>query len=132
MSREQGSINWNEVIKKEARGKNGEDQGEVQEVRDMYILVQNGLLSKEKFYVPQNEVDSYDGEVLRFKVSEEDIRTKYSGDLSPSASAVPDSSTNNMEENAAKQKASESNIVPLMEENLNFSKREVTLKKPLL
>lgn len=77
MSREQGSINWNEVIKKEARGKNGEDQGEVQEVRDMYILVQNGLLSKEKFYVPQNEVDSYDGEVLRFKVSEEDIRTKY-------------------------------------------------------
>jgi stress response protein YsnF len=121
MSREQGSINWNEVIKKEARGKNGEDQGEVQEVRD-----------KEKFYVPQNEVDSYDGEVSRFKVSEEDIRTKYSGDLSPSASAVPDSSTNNMKENAAKQKASESNIVPLMEENLNFSKREVTYKEATL
>jgi stress response protein YsnF len=98
----------------------------------MYILVQKGLLSKERFYVPQNEVDSYDGEVLRFKVSEEDIRTKYSGDLSPSASAVPDSSTNNMEENAAKQKASESNLVPLMEENLNFSKREVTYKEATL
>jgi stress response protein YsnF len=98
----------------------------------MYILVQKGLLSKERFYVPQNEVDSYDGEVLRFKVSEEDIRTKYSGDLSPSASAVPDSSTNNMEENAAKQKASESNLIPLMEENLNFSKREVTYKEATL
>jgi hypothetical protein len=50
MSREQGSINWNEVVKKEARGKNDEDLGEVQEVRDMYVLVQKGLLSKEKFY----------------------------------------------------------------------------------
>jgi uncharacterized protein (TIGR02271 family) len=129
MSREQGSINWNEVIKKEARGRNDEDLGEVQEVRDMYILVQKGLLSKEKFYVPQSEVDSYDGEVLRFKVSEEDIRTKYSGDLPPSASAVPDNSINNIEENAAKQKESESNIAPLMEENSNVSKREVTYKE---
>jgi uncharacterized protein (TIGR02271 family) len=132
MSREQGSINWNEVIKKEARGKNGEDLGEVQEVRDMYILVQKGLLSKEKFYVPQSEVDSYDGEVLRFKVSEEDVRTKYSGDLPPSASTVPGSSTNNIEENAAKQEESESNLVPLMEENLNVSKREVTYKEATL
>jgi uncharacterized protein (TIGR02271 family) len=132
MSREQGSINWNEVIKKEARGRNDEDLGEVQEVRDMYILVQKGLLSKEKFYVPQNEVDSYDGQVLRFKVSEEDVRTKYSGDLPPSASAVPDSSTNNIEENATKQKESELNLVPLMEENLNVSKREVTYKEATL
>ena len=132
MSRKQGSINWNEVIKKEARGKNDEDLGEVQEVRDMYILVQKGFLSKEKFYVHQNEVDSYDGEVLRFKVSEEDVRTKYSVDLPPSASAVPDSSTNNMEENAAKQKESESNLVPLMEENPNVSKREVTYKEATL
>ena len=32
MSREQArNINWNEVIKKEARGKNDEDLGEVQE-----------------------------------------------------------------------------------------------------
>ena len=132
MSREQGSINWNEVIKKEARGKNDEDLGEVQEVRDMYILVQKGLLSKEKFYVPQSEVDSYDGEVLKFKVSEEDLRTKYSRDLPPSASAVPDSSTNNIEENAAKQNESKSNLIPLMEENLNISKREVTYKEATL
>ena len=88
----------------------------------MYILVQKGLLSKEKFYLPQNEIDSYDGEVLRFKVSEEDVRTKYSLDLPPSASDVPDSSTNNIEENVAKQEESESNLVPLMEENPNVSK----------
>ena len=119
MSREQSSINWKEVIKKEARGKNDEDLGEVQEVGDMYILVQKGLISKEKFYIPQSEVDSYDG----------DVRTKYSGDLPPSVSAVPDNSTNNIGENAAKQEESESNLIPLMEEKLNISKREVIYKE---
>ena len=47
MSREQDSIDWNDIIKKEARGKNDEDLGEVQEVRDTYVLVQKGLINKE-------------------------------------------------------------------------------------
>jgi hypothetical protein len=47
MSREQG-IDWDDVIKKEARGINDEDLGEVQEVGDTYVLVQKGLINKEK------------------------------------------------------------------------------------
>ena len=71
MSTEQPDINWDEVIKKEARGKNDEDLGEVQEVGDTYVVVQKGLINKEKFYIPQDKVESYDGTVLRFKISEE-------------------------------------------------------------
>jgi hypothetical protein len=41
------TIDWDEVIKKEARGKNDEDLGE--EVGDTYVVVQKGLISKEKF-----------------------------------------------------------------------------------
>ena len=37
MSTEQGDINWNDVIKKEARGKNDEDLGEVQELSLIHI-----------------------------------------------------------------------------------------------
>ena len=83
MSNEQ-HINWDDVIKKDARGINDEDLGQVQEVGDTYVLVQKGLINKEKFYVPQNEVESYDGNILRFKLSEEEIKSKYSGD-SPQA-----------------------------------------------
>jgi hypothetical protein len=36
------TINWDEVVKKEARGKNDEDLGEVQETGDTYVLVQKG------------------------------------------------------------------------------------------
>jgi hypothetical protein len=38
------TINWDEVVKKEARGKNEEDLGEVQEIGDTYALVQKGLM----------------------------------------------------------------------------------------
>jgi uncharacterized protein (TIGR02271 family) len=138
MSREEGRINWNDVIKKEARGKNDEDLGKVQEVGDTYVLVQKGLISKEKFYIPQSEVEGYDGDVLRFKISEDDIRSKYLSDMPPSMSSSVDDNTNNNEEeseseqNIAKQEESESTRVPLVEEKLNVSKREVTYKEATL
>ena len=133
MSREEGRINWNDVIKKEARGKNDEDLGKVQEVGDTYVLVQKGLISKEKFYIPQSEVEGYDGDVLRFKISEDDIRSKYLGDMPPSvSSSVDDNTNNNEEENIAKQEESESTRVPLVEEKLNVSKREDTYKEATL
>ena len=124
------NINWNEVIKKEARGKNDEDLGEVQEVGDTYILVQKGLINKEKFYIPQNEVESYNGDILRFRLSEDDIKSKYLQDSPPLLSSAH--STNGIEENQAKQEESESCHVPLIEENLNISKREVTYKEATL
>lgn len=136
MSTEQPDINWNDVIKKEARGKNDEDLGEVQEVRDTYVLVQKGLINKEKFYIPQDKVESYDGTVLRFKISEEDARSEYLGDLPPSLStSVGDDNINNNIEDAEQKESeseSESTRVPLIEEKLNVSKREVTYKEASL
>ena len=134
MAGEQGSLNWNEVIKKEARGKNDEDLGEVQKVGDTYVLVQKGLINKEKFYIPQNEVESYDGDVLRFKLSEDEIRSKYLGDIDPSVSSTSDNDNANYvgEENKAGLEESESARFPLAEEKIDVSKREVTYKEATL
>ena len=131
MSMEAGSINWNDVIKKEARGKNDEDLGEVQEVGDTYVLVQKGIINKDKFYIPQSEVESYDGDVLRFKLSEDDIRSKYLGDMPPPMSSVEENIKNG-EDKDKQEEESESNRVPLVEEKLNISKKEVTYKEATL
>jgi uncharacterized protein (TIGR02271 family) len=125
MSNEQ-DINWDDVIKKEARGINDEDLGEVKEVGDTYVLVQKGLINKEKFYVPQNEVESYDGNILRFKLSEEEIKSKYSGD-SPLAL-----NTNTEKDYEEEEGEPESTRVPLVEERLDISKRDVTYKEATL
>jgi uncharacterized protein (TIGR02271 family) len=78
------NINWNDTIKKEARGSNDEDLGEVQEVTDGYILVKRGVVHKEKFLIPQDQVESYDGHVLRFKISADEI-SRYARDAHPAS-----------------------------------------------
>ena len=67
------NIEWNDVIKKEARGINDEDFGEVQEIQGNYVLVQKGMINKEKFYIPKDQAESYDGDVLKFRISEQDL-----------------------------------------------------------
>ena len=82
------TIDWSDVIKKEARGSNDEDLGEVQEVGENYVLVQRGMINKDKFYIPRDLVESYDGEVLRFSITEEDAKSRFLGDYPPSSSSI--------------------------------------------
>ena len=67
------NIDWNDVIKKEARGNNDEDFGEVQDIQGNYVLVQKGIINKEKFYIPKDQAESYDGDVLKFRFSEQEL-----------------------------------------------------------
>ena len=61
------SIDWNDVIDKEASSSNNEDLGEVQKVDENFV--QRGMISKDKFYIPIDMVESYDGTILRFRIS---------------------------------------------------------------
>ena len=55
--------------------------GEVQEVKDNYVLVQRGIIDKEKFYIPKDQAESFDGDVLKFKFSEQEL-SKYQDEQS--------------------------------------------------
>ncbi|HEY9387835.1 MAG TPA: YsnF/AvaK domain-containing protein [Nitrososphaeraceae archaeon] len=125
-------INWNDVIKKEARGVNDEDLGEVQEVGDTYVLVQKGFINKEKFYIPQAMVESYDDGILRFKISEEEIKTKYLGDSPPTPPPSTSTSTGTDKEQEEEEEEPETTRIPLVEEKLNTSKKEVVYKEATL
>ena len=113
------NIDWDDIIKKEARGSGDEDLGEVQEVGQDYVLVQRGMINKDKFYIPKDQVESYDGSILRFRISEDDAKSRFLRDSPPSTT------TANEGLNAAR-KAEETTTVPLTEERLNASKREST------
>jgi uncharacterized protein (TIGR02271 family) len=129
------SIDWNDVVKKEARGSGDEDLGEVQEVGQNYVLVQKGMINKEKFYIPKDMAESYDGDVLRFRISEEDAKSRYMRDTPPppsSQTSTQERTTPSMprqERTAAEQETT----VPLTEERLGVSKtassREATITK---
>lgn len=71
------SINWNEVIKKEARGINDADLGEVQEVRQDNVITKAGVVDKEVYSFPTSLVERYDGHNLWFRVTKEEAESVY-------------------------------------------------------
>jgi uncharacterized protein (TIGR02271 family) len=121
------NIEWGDTIKKEARASNDEDLGEVQEVTDGYVLVQRGMINKEKFYIPQDQVESYDGSVLRFTISEDEIKSKCMSDIppppssftKPTSSRIQRSEDNNKDFGQVEEGETK---VPLSDEKLNVSK----------
>ncbi len=78
-------INWSEVIKKETRGHNDADFGELQEIVLHYVLTEKGILNKDKFYLPTALAEEFDGDKLRFNISEEEANEKFKRDEAPAA-----------------------------------------------
>jgi hypothetical protein len=77
-------IDWSEVLKKEARGIDESDFGKVQEITLYYILTERGLRNKDKFYLPRELVEGFDGDKLIFAISESDAEEKFKRDSPPS------------------------------------------------
>jgi uncharacterized protein (TIGR02271 family) len=110
------NIDWNDTIKKEAEGINGEDFGEVQDVSNGFVLVQRGIINKEKFLIPQELAESYDGDIVRFRIAEDDLLNKYregSGITAQTETTAQDVTSGETETEQT---------IPLTEERLNISK----------
>ncbi len=70
------NIDWNDVIKKEARGLDDADLGEVQGLEQGLIVTKRGLVNKQTLYFPEILVDRFDGSTSYLKVTGSDAE-KY-------------------------------------------------------
>jgi len=67
--------NPEEIIKKEARGLGDDtDFGEVQEILGEYIITQKGNVAKDRFYIPKNLVERFDGDTVYFKITKDEAK----------------------------------------------------------
>src|SRR6185312_15866077 len=119
---------WNEVIKKEVKGLNDADFGEVQDVNENYVLTQRGTLNKEKFSLPKSIPHGYNGRILLFDITEEEAKKRF----------VIDKSTLSASEGGEKeiQRQDPERPIPVIEERLEISKKETiveakVIKKPV-
>jgi uncharacterized protein (TIGR02271 family) len=115
------NIEWNDVIKKEARGINDEDFGEVQEIQGNYVLVQKGMINKEKFYIPKEQAESYDGDVIKFRISEQDLSQFQREPPNIYGENTMLEQETNQQTTETKEEVEEN--IPLTEERLDVSKR---------
>ncbi len=140
------TVSWNDATKKEARGANDFDLGEVQDTGTYYVHTQRGIERKTQFYIPKKLFKSYDGRTVRFDVDEsnanqfvgnkypsnDEYRAKY--EQAKAESNVP--ASNVAPVSAAVSSGTISDIVeriPLMTERLEVTKHphmdEVTITK---
>ncbi len=136
-------IPWNETIKKEARGIDDADFGEIQSVDSEYVITQKGIIDKEFFSIPINLVQDYDGNRVLFKVTEEEARNSYiqsqnidlDQDDFNNTKLETETTTSNDDDPLSNTKEEEE-AIPLMSQELDVIKREVVdetviTKKPV-
>src|ERR671913_2125872 len=135
---------WKETIKKEARGIDDADFGEIQSVDPEYVKTQKGIIDKEFFSFPVNLVQDYDGNRVLFKVTEEEARNSYMlsqnvddrDDFSDSEIETEISTTNDYDSLSNTEKEEEEEVIHLISEKLDVNKKEfvdetVMTKKPV-
>ena len=120
------NIPWNDTIKKEARGIDDADFGEIQSVDPEYVLTQKGIIDKEFFSFPIKLAQDYDGDRVIFKVTEEEARNSYMQSQNIDDASSSDIDTENT---ATTNDLSLSNtneeVISLMSEELDVEKRVV-------
>ena len=63
-----------DLLKKEARGTGNAVLGEVKEVSEEYVITEKGIIDKDRFYIPKNLVERFDGDTVYFKITKEEAK----------------------------------------------------------
>jgi uncharacterized protein (TIGR02271 family) len=129
---------FSKATKKEARGNNNLDLGEIQESGNCYVHTQRGHVNMTQFYIPKTLAKKYDGKTMFFDVAESDaINFKGSGPLSDcdcqpkyeaQVMAVPDLANKPLafqDTNASNNLTDIVERIPLMTQHLDVNKRTV-------
>jgi stress response protein YsnF len=111
------NIDFNDMVGKEAIGIDGLDLGKVTEIGKTFIVTQRGLIDKKKYHLPISSVESFDGDSVNFKISDNDL-TSYQ-----------QSEKNNFEGYSTFKSSDMSGelqtTIPLIDEKLDLSKKTV-------
>ncbi len=67
-------VDWDKIIKKEARGLDNYDLGEVQDLNEQFVETKRGLVDKDKFYLPRSKVVKFDGDKVWFSVTKDEAK----------------------------------------------------------
>lgn len=77
------TMNWNNIIKKEAIGINDTYLGIIQGISEPFIITKKGTIIKEIFYIPKNLLEGYDDIVVHCKITKREARDNFMRNLQP-------------------------------------------------
>jgi len=69
------NVDWDQVVKKEARGIYDADLGQLT-IGDT-VVTEKGIADKNRFYLPKNLVDRFDGHTIWFNITEDEANNTW-------------------------------------------------------
>ena len=67
-------INWNNIVRQEARDIHDADLGKIQGLFEPFIVTEKGTINREKFYIPKSLIARYHEEILYFDLTEQQAK----------------------------------------------------------
>lgn len=125
-------INWDKVIKKEARGINDDDLGEIQSIGPNYIVTMKGIAHKKTYYIPKYLVEGFDGHNLWFKVSKNELKNTFTRDIPPATEEYNKYNTSSLSQTTSPTSSSTTgqeavSIPPNLENHVPMIERKMTV-----
>jgi len=68
------AIKWNHVVGQDAISRDGAILGKVRGLFEPLVIIEKGSLKKEKYYIPKSLIERYDGDILYFRLTEEQVK----------------------------------------------------------
>jgi hypothetical protein len=70
-------IEWNSTVKKEARGIDDDDLGEIQGITETNVITKVGRVDRETFSIPKSLADKFDGHKVKFRITKEEAESQF-------------------------------------------------------
>ncbi len=80
---------WDKMISKKAKSNDDKELGEIKSISPDYVEVEEGAVSKKRYFIPKYYVESFDkDDNVRIAFTKDEIKNRYQRDAPPSESEL--------------------------------------------
>ena len=124
---------WEEIIGEDVKSSDDKDIGEVSSIAEDYIEVKKGTLHKKSYYIPKIHLAEYDGDDVRTRLTEDEIKDRFERDSPPLPSEFQSTEYKELEKKYGTSYTPSAELIPRMAKEPGLELRdetEVPLKIP--
>jgi hypothetical protein len=80
---EGAQMSWEKVLDKEVKSSDKEEIGKIKSVGEHFVEVEDGVISKKRYFISKKHLHKYDGDKVYVSLSKDEISQKYQRDSPP-------------------------------------------------
>jgi len=88
VSKQEMGVSWAELLNKEVKTSDDKEVGKIKSVAQHFVEVEEGLVHKNRYFIPKKYLKEFDGEHVYSSLSKDEIESKYERDSPPLESDI--------------------------------------------